>query len=342
MPVDGQVVAAAPVGMAEGHFEFALLFRIHADHYFAVPGIVGLLQDPNFVVFQGNGGLASDVEVDKKGIFFLGVDVAADRGHEAGLVRGAAGAAEPFPPVQVGMLMPFAYVLPGGAGLGVEGQKLVVVEERSSVQGNAGKAVVVGDLFQNVGVFAFAGKGEHAVAEEGVGDAGAGLVADVGGGQDVVAFEAFVAQVRSGAAGYIHFAFADAGPKFFAGFEKPEVAGLPGHVGHAAVKIERPDGVAHGLVLVADPFVDLVVILVALPKVRVAASFSFLQGEVKRFLAPFIEEVESLVEIFFVAGSLVEFDQGQLDLLVAGIAVHLVFLRPEGLADVVGVAAETV
>ncbi len=342
MPVDGQVVVAAPVGMAEGYFEFALLFRVHADHYFAVPGVVGLLLDLDFIVFQGDSRFASNEEVKEDGVFFFGVDVAADRGHEAGLVRGTAGAAEPFPSVKIGMLMPFAHVVPGFAGLGVEGQKLVVVEEGSSVEGDAGKAVVVGDLFKDVRVFGFACKSEHAVAEEGVRDAGAGLVANMGSGKDVVALEAFVAEVRSGAARYVHFAFADAAPEFFAGFEEAKVSGLPGDVGHAAVKVERPDGVADGFVLLPYWFVDLVVILVALPKVGVAAALSFFQGEVERFLASFIEEVERLVEILLVAGGLVELDQGQLDLLVAGVAVHLVFLWPEGLADVVGVTAEAI
>ena len=236
--------------------------------------------------------------------------------------------------------MSFAHVVPGLAGLGVEGQKLVVVEEGFSVEGDAGKAVVVGDLLEYVRVFGFACESEHAVAEEGVRDACAGLVADVGSGKDVVALEAFVAEVRSGAARYVHFAFADAAPEFLAGFEEAKVSGLPGDVSHAAVKVERPDGVSHGFVLLPYWFVDLVVILVALPKVGVAAALSFFQGEIKRFLASFIEEVERLVEILLVAGSLVEFDQGQLDLFVAGVAVHLVFLRPEGLADVVGVAAQ--
>ena len=77
MPVDGQVVVAAPVGVAEGYFEFALLFRVHADHYFAVPGIIGLLADLDFIVFQRNGRFASDEEVKEDGVFFLGVDVSA-------------------------------------------------------------------------------------------------------------------------------------------------------------------------------------------------------------------------------------------------------------------------
>lgn len=77
MPVDGQVVVAAPVGVAEGDFEFALLFRVYADHYFAVPGVIGLLADLDFVVFQRNCCFASDEEVEEDGVFFLGVDVAA-------------------------------------------------------------------------------------------------------------------------------------------------------------------------------------------------------------------------------------------------------------------------
>lgn len=133
LSVDGQVVVAAPVRVAEGYFEFALLFRVHADHYFAVPGVIGLLADLDFILFQMNFRFASDEEVKEDGVFFLSVDVAADRGHEAGLVRGAAGAAEPLPSVKVGMLMPFAHVVPGFAGLGVESQKLVIVEERFSV-----------------------------------------------------------------------------------------------------------------------------------------------------------------------------------------------------------------
>lgn len=180
------------------------------------------------------------------------------------------------------------------------------------------------------------------MAEESVGDAGAGLVADVRGGEDVVTLEAFVAEVRSGAARYVHLALTNAAPELFAGCEEALVAGLPGDVCHAAVKIERPDGVAHGLVLLPHGFVDLVVILVAFPEVGVAAAFPFFQGEPKRFLASFIKEIESLVEILFVAGGFVEFDQSQLDLLVPGVAAHLSFLRPEGLADVVGVAAEAV
>ena len=180
------------------------------------------------------------------------------------------------------------------------------------------------------------------MAEESVGDAGAGLVADVGSGQDVVALEAFVAEVRPGSARYVHLAFANAAPEFFAGCEEALVAGLPGDVSHAAVKVERPDGVAHGLVLVADLFVDLMVILVAFPEVGVAAALAFFQGEPKRFLASFIKEVEGLVEIFFIAGGFVEFDESQLYLLVAGISAHLSFLCSEGLADVVGVAAEAV
>ena len=156
LSVDGQVVVAAPVGVAEGYFEFSLLFRVNADSDLAVPGVVGLLLDLDFVVFQGDFRFAPYEEVEEDGVFFLGVDVAADRGHEASLVRGAAGAAEPFPSVKVGMLVSFAHVVPGLAGLGVEGQKLVVVEERLSVEGDAGKAVVVGDLLEYVSVFGLA------------------------------------------------------------------------------------------------------------------------------------------------------------------------------------------
>ena len=77
LTVDGQVVVAAPVGVAEGYFEFALLFRVHADHYFAVPGVIGLLLDLDFIVFQGDFRFAPYEEVEEDGVFFLGVDVAA-------------------------------------------------------------------------------------------------------------------------------------------------------------------------------------------------------------------------------------------------------------------------
>ena len=133
LPVHEEVVLAAPVGVAQRHFEFALLFGVYADCDLTVPGVVGLLLDLDIVVFQRDGRFASDEEIQIDGIFFLGVDVAADTGHEAGLVRGAAGAAEPLPSVKVGVLVPFAHVVPGFAGLGVESQKLVVVEERFSV-----------------------------------------------------------------------------------------------------------------------------------------------------------------------------------------------------------------
>ena len=147
LSVHEEVVLAAPVGMAQRHFEFALLFRVYADCDLAVPGVVGLLLDLDIVVFQRDSRFASDEEVNVNGIFFLGVDVAAYRSDEARLIRGAAGAAEPFPSVKVGMLVAFAHMIPGFAGLGVEGQKLVVVEERFSVQRYAGEAVVIGDLF---------------------------------------------------------------------------------------------------------------------------------------------------------------------------------------------------
>ena len=133
LSVHEEVVLAAPVGVAQRYFEFALLFGVHADCDLPVPGIVGFLPDLDIIVFQRNGRLASYEEIEVNGIFFLGVDVAAYRGDEARLVRGAAGAAEPFSSVEVGVLVPFAHVVPGLAGLGVEGQKLVVVEEGSAV-----------------------------------------------------------------------------------------------------------------------------------------------------------------------------------------------------------------
>ena len=133
LSVHEEVVLAAPVGVAERYFEFSLLFGVNADCDLAVPGVVGFLFDLNIIVFQRDGRFASDEKVQVNGVFFLGVDVAAYRGDEARLVGRAAGAAEPFSSVEVGMLVAFAHVIPGFAGLGVEGQKLVVVEERFAV-----------------------------------------------------------------------------------------------------------------------------------------------------------------------------------------------------------------
>jgi hypothetical protein len=96
------------------------------------------------------------------------------------------------------------------------------------------------------------------------------------------------------------------------------VAGDGGDVRHAAIKVHRADGVPDDLRVLADRGVILAILAVERAAVGVAA---------------LLDEELGQLQVALLAGEVVELDQGQLDLLVAG-GVELL-ARSEGRVDVV-------
>ena len=191
---------------------------------------------------EAERGVACHEEVPVERVARGGVGVGAELRDDAHHVGGAAGTAVPAPARDV-----------SARGEGVH------VEERVAADGDARREVVVEDALEDVDVLRVAVKAEHAELPERVGEGCARLQVSFLVGQLEVGAELLAGVVRAHAARDVHLAADHVLPDGVERGTERLVAREREHLGHARVEVAGAHGVSHGLALLADGLVVLVV-----------------------------------------------------------------------------------
>ena len=251
--------------------------------------------------------------------------------YQPGQIGRAAGAAEPGLPPRLDMGLPG--VLPAGVGPDLQG---VDVEEFLPVRRHAGEHAVIQGPLHDVGVSRLRLHLQHAAGEEHQPHGGARL--RIGGivGQVIGEGKRLPGLGAAHTAGDVHLPPRHVLPQRPACRPHGLVAGEAGAVGHAAVEIHGPDGVAHRLLLLPDGEVGLVVLVAQI--LRGGGSFAVLGVEVVGPLAPAVQKALGQVPVALLSRSLVEAEQGHFRDLMAGIALAPAVV-PERLVNEVREAA---
>ena len=264
---------------------------------------------------------ASQVLMNIKGTVVFGKAVFTDGTQNSCKIRRAAGAAEPF--LAHRLHMPFAAV--PVAGLRQHLQR-IYIEEALAVLCHAGEDGVVKSPFHGIADQGVRPEFQHPAAEEYQADGGAGLAVGQVVGKVIVEGEGFSVHGAADTAGDIELLVHDVVDKGPAGFVEPLISGPLRHIGHAAVEIYGPHGMADGLLLEPRLHVGLQIMVGFLLRIQ-----SVLQAEVIGLSAPLVNEEFGGIQIALLSGEVIQLYQRHLGDLVARIATDLV--RTEGIAD---------
>ncbi len=125
------------------------------------------------------------------------------------------------------------------------------IKEPLPVELHSGKNGVVKGALHHVRILAVNLIFQHFGGKEHQADGGAGLRIGSIAGQIIVCGERLADNGSADAAGYVHATLRDAFPQPFACGKKLLIAGHGSQVGHAGIKVDGADGVAHGVRLAA-------------------------------------------------------------------------------------------
>src|SRR5215211_756599 len=281
------------------------------DFYPSIPRVAGALAEPDGPCpGKFNVRCALGVEMNPDGVFRSTIEVAGQRGQEAGNVWRAAGATEPGP-------------APVGAIVG-EG---VLIEVVLAVEGYARHDSVVEGVFDQVRKPGVAFDPEHAPVPHHAADGGTGLRIGSLVGQLEVLTERLALIARAETATNVHATCGHVHPQPPQGFHEFKLTRLGVHVRGAGVEIHGTYGVAHDLALVAKWLVVLAVGRVVL-----------LVGTSEQAVPAGVDEVPRRLQVPLLTRDPVQFDEGHLDLFVAVDGLAFSLFRPEGITDMVGEA----
>ena len=227
------------------------------------------------------------------------------------------------------------------------GSEDVVVEELLAVQRDAADDAVIETSFEDIRVTGVRFETQHVVREEGEGDGGAGFGVGLFIREVVVEGEPFTETGGADAAMDVHSFCGDVVPQRLACVDKRLVSSFACDACHACVEIAGPDGMAFRRFLFADRKMRLVVgvrkdVRAAQSVGRCVSALLPFDVVIMRLLAAFVDEIFREIQILLVSSRFRKFDKGELDFLMAWIAVFLVGTGAEDGCDVVGVTAEDV
>ena len=266
--------------------------------------------------------LAADEQVRVERALVLRVEITAQRGDQPGEVGWTAGAGVPLRADRQHMLV-------GGQPARDAGMHLerIDVEETGAVQLHAGQRAVVQLKLEDVAVDGARLQREQVAGKERHGDGGTGFAVGRVAGQVIVVRERL--QVHRGAdvAGDVHLALGDGVEHPAAGFGKLSIARGRRGVGHGGKHVHLAYRVTARLLLLAHGHVALVVDVV----LRINAVIA--KGQTERLLRRVlfeefgvltaqVQKAQREVAVARIPGDAVQAKQRQLDLLMAGDALH--------------------
>ena len=212
------------------------------------------------------------------------------------------------------------------AGLRVHFQR-VYIKEPVTGQGHTADNAVVQRPLHHIAVFAPGGKLQHPAGKHHQTDGGAGFAVHRVVGQVIVIGKGFAVFGRADGTGNVHPAGNGALPQPAAGFHQGFVPGFPCHGRHAGIQVHGPHSVAFGVLLFPD---RLGCLKIAEPQGSVRPGVAVaLVVEIGGLLSPLVDEVFGQRQMVGVAGDPVQLHQGQLQLLMAGIALLFALFRAE-------------
>ena len=180
-----------------------------------------------------------------------------------------------------------------------DGLQRIGIEEPVPFQGHTADEAVVEGALQHVVILGVAVQEEHPVIDIHVADGGAGLAVGAHVRKLVVLPEGFAAVRSPDAAGDVELLGHDVVPDPVDGVDIALVAGEGGHVGHAGIHVGGADGVSHGLALLQDREMRLVVLIPVLG------------------LTALVQEELGLVQVFLLARGEIQLREGHFGDLVS-------------------------